>query len=144
MDAGRARSEAAAHSGDEVIGRDGLSQHARNVDVVERQPGSGDNDNRDVASVIVRGDFLLDRESVQRRQHQIENHDIGRALIENVQRGETVVGFHDVEPREPEGGAVHPSYRGIVFYYKHRFIGYKHRFIGAHDLIITGKELMPP
>ncbi len=56
--------------------------------------------------MCVRGDLLLDDETADGRQHEIEHDDVGHAVIEEVKRREAVVGFKDVEPGQRERGTV--------------------------------------
>ena len=42
---------------------------------------------------------------------RVEKDDIGRLLFENVQGRRAVLRFDDVEARETEGGAIHPTGR---------------------------------
>ena len=95
--------------------RDRLAKNARHVDAGKAHIGSGDDDDRNVASAGVRGDFLLDGESIQRWQDQIEDDEVGRPLFENEQGRRSIVRFNDVVAGETKSGAIHPSYRGIVF-----------------------------
>ena len=102
--------------------------------MIERQRRCGDDEDRNVACTGVRCDFLLNGQAVDGWQHQIEDDEVGAALLENMKRRQTVVCFDHIEGGEAESRAVHASNVGIVF-------DDKHRLAGSHDVILANAGL---
>ena len=71
----------------------------------------------------MRSDFLLNRQAVDIWQHQVENHDVDAALVENVKRREAILRFDNTEAGETERRTVHSPDIGIVFDDKYSVAG---------------------
>ena len=98
--------------------------------MIERQRGCGDDQDRNVACAGVRRDFLLNGQAVDGWQHEIEDDEVGAALLENMKRRQTVVRFDHIEGGQTESRAVHTSNVRIVF-------DDEHRLAGSHDAILA-------
>lgn len=126
----RPGSKAATHCGDEIFRGYRFAQDAGDIDVIQWRVGPRNDDDRNIACVGVSGDFLLYRQTIEFWQVQIEENDVGRVLVEHVQRRQTVLRFDDVEAGKGQRASVHLPYQRIVF-------DYKHLLAGAHTVMIA-------
>jgi len=85
--------KATAYGRQQQLWRDRLSKNAGHPDIVEAHVRAGDDDDGNVSRAGVRRDFLLHRDAAERRQDQVEDHEICGSLFEDVEReaGATLV-----------------------------------------------------
>jgi len=93
---------AAADRADKLVNRERLPKDAGHVHVSEIVARSRDDDDRDLATDGLRGELLLDRQTVEDWQAEIEYDEIRSPLLEDPQCLDTVARLNSVEPFKPE------------------------------------------
>ena len=83
-------------------------------DIVEAHVRAGDDDDGNVSRAGVRRDFLLHRDAAERRQDQVEDHEICGSLFEDVERGRAVVCLDDIVTGKSERRPIHPPDCSVI------------------------------
>src|SRR5262249_4743589 len=95
--------QAVSHGPDEFVGHDGFLEHARDVERVGRDVGSRDDDDGNLRRVGTGGELLLDGETVEHLQDQIEDHQVGQPVLDDAKRIDAVGCFIDLEAGHSQG-----------------------------------------
>jgi hypothetical protein len=111
------------HGFDQRVERDRFSQDALHVQPFEVLSRAGHDNDWNVSRRCARRDVLLDDQTVDNRQAQVEHDRVRRIAVDSLQGLEAVTRFVHLESCKAERGAVHMSQRVVVFHDEHGCAG---------------------